>query len=224
MELTNSFQLKLPIDEAWAVLTDIERIAPCMPGTQLEEVEGDEYRGTIKVKVGPVTTRYQGSARIKELDDKTHHAVIEADGSEIGGQGSAGATISATLTDNGDLTDIEMSTDLRITGKVAQFGHGMISDVSSRLLDQFVDNLESGHHHKTARGAQQTTETSRQTPGTTDAEEQPQPTTAARAIDHPEAESIDLLDIARAPLAKRLAPTLALAVVAILMWRWWHRR
>src|SRR5580704_18685817 len=98
MELKNEFRVSVPIDVAWAVLTDLERIAPCMPGAQLQEVEGDEYRGTVKVKVGPITAQYKGVARIVETDAAAHKVVIQAEGRDTRGQGNATATITATLT------------------------------------------------------------------------------------------------------------------------------
>jgi carbon monoxide dehydrogenase subunit G len=143
MELTNEFEVAVPIEEAWTVLTDVERIAPCLPGAELQEVEGDQYRGIVKVKVGPITASYKGSARFEEMDAIAHRAVLKAEGRETRGQGNASATISATLSPSGDGTKVEVVTDLAITGKVAQFGRGVLADVSGKLLDQFVHNLET---------------------------------------------------------------------------------
>jgi carbon monoxide dehydrogenase subunit G len=143
MELTNDFEVGVPVEQAWEVLTDLERIAPCMPGAKLEEVEGDEYRGIVKVKVGPVTAQYKGTATISEKDDAAHRAVLNASGRDTRGQGNANAVITAQLTESGDKTRVELKTDLNITGKVAQFGRGVMADVSGKLLGQFVENLES---------------------------------------------------------------------------------
>jgi hypothetical protein len=143
MELTNQFEVAVPVEEAWAVLTDVEKIAPCLPGAELQEVEGDEYRGVVKVKVGPITASYRGSARFEELDPVAHRGVLKADGRETRGQGNASATITATLSPSGTGTKVEVVTDLSITGKVAQFGRGVLADVSGKLLDQFVQNLET---------------------------------------------------------------------------------
>jgi carbon monoxide dehydrogenase subunit G len=143
MELTNDFEVAVPVDEAWAVLTDIERIAPCMPGAQLQEVEGDEYRGVVKVKVGPITAQYKGTATFVEKDDDTHVAVLKADGRDTRGQGNANAVITAKLEPAGERTKVSVHTDLTVTGKVAQFGRGVMADVSAKLLDQFVTNLET---------------------------------------------------------------------------------
>ena len=143
MELNNEFEVAMPVDDAWAVLTDIEKIAPCMPGAELKEVEGDEYRGVVKVKVGPITASYKGIARFEDLDAKAHKAVLKAEGRETRGQGNATALITATLSPSTKGTKVEVATDLAITGKVAQFGRGVLADVSAKLLDQFVHNLES---------------------------------------------------------------------------------
>src|SRR5207248_1989319 len=141
MDLTNEFRVPLPVDDAWTVLTDLERIAPCMPGTTLEGVEGDEYTGTVKVKVGPITAQYRGKARFLEQDQSEHRAVLRAEGRETRGQGNAAATITATVTPDGDGSAVKVVTDLTISGKVAQFGRGVLADVSARLMGQFVDCL-----------------------------------------------------------------------------------
>jgi carbon monoxide dehydrogenase subunit G len=142
MELTNEFHVPVPVGEAWSVLTDVERIAPCMPGAQLEEIEGDEYRGSVKVKVGPITAQYKGKARFLSKDDAAHIAVLRAEGRDSKGQGNAAATITATLVASGTGTDVTVTTDLTVTGRVAQFGRGVMEDVSKKLLGQFVQCLE----------------------------------------------------------------------------------
>jgi carbon monoxide dehydrogenase subunit G len=143
MELTNEFRVGVPPAHAFIVLTDLELIAPCMPGAQLQEVEGDEYRGIVKVKVGPITAQYKGKAMLVEQDEAGGRAVLRAEGRDTRGQGNANATITATLTPDGDGTKVVVVTDLVVTGKVAQFGRGVLADVSAKLLGQFVDCLES---------------------------------------------------------------------------------
>lgn len=140
--MTDVFEVAVPVEQAWAILTDVERIAPCLPGAELKEIEGDEYRGIVKVKVGPITASYKGAARFEELDEATHRAVLKAEGRETRGQGNASATIIATMEPSGVGTKVMVSTDLAITGKVAQFGRGVLADVSGKLLGQFVHNLE----------------------------------------------------------------------------------
>ncbi|MDQ7908780.1 SRPBCC family protein [Phytohabitans sp. ZYX-F-186] len=141
MRLDNEFVVPRPVDEAWAVLTDIERIAPCMPGAKLTEVDGDDYHGTVKVKVGPVVAQYAGVARFRERDAGRHHAVIEANGKQSGGTGRASAVVTADLAGEGDSTRVTVVTDLTVAGPLAQFGRGAIAQVSGKLLDQFVAQL-----------------------------------------------------------------------------------
>ena len=143
MQLRNEFVVALTIDKAWAVLTDIERIAPCMPGAQLQEVHADEYRGAVKVRVGPITAHYRGKAIFVERDDAGYRAVIRAEGRDSRGQGNASATVTVTLAEQGDSTSVAVVTDLAITGRAAQFGRGVMADVSTKLLGQFVSSLES---------------------------------------------------------------------------------
>ncbi|HEV7885939.1 MAG TPA: SRPBCC family protein, partial [Acidimicrobiales bacterium] len=143
MELTNEFRVSVPVEQAWAVLTDVERIAPCLPGAELQEVEGDEYRGVVKVKVGPITASYKGKATFVEKDDNAHRAVLKAEGRDTRGAGNASALITASLTGDGASTSVSVVTDLTVTGKVAQFGRGVLADVSAKLLGQFVECLET---------------------------------------------------------------------------------
>ncbi|HET7651652.1 MAG TPA: SRPBCC family protein, partial [Acidimicrobiales bacterium] len=144
MELTNEFRVPVPIDDAWRVLTDVERIAPCMPGADLQEIEGDEYRGVVKVKVGPITAQYKGKATFQEKDEAARRAVLKAEGRDSRGQGNASALITAQLSEQGSgRTKVHVLTDLTVTGKVAQFGRGVMADVSEKLMGQFVDNLEA---------------------------------------------------------------------------------
>jgi uncharacterized protein len=143
MELSNEFTVFAPIDEAFAVLTDIERIAPCLPGAQLTEVAGEEYRGTVKVKVGPITASFKGTATLTEKDEAAHRAVLKAQGRDTGGKGNANATITAQLEPAGEGTHVSLSTDLNITGRVAQFGRGALADVSQKLIGQFAERLEA---------------------------------------------------------------------------------
>jgi uncharacterized protein len=142
MRIENEFTVSVPIERAWEVLTDLAGIAPCMPGAQLTGVEGDVYSGKVKVKVGPVTSEYAGTARFVEKDDSTYHAVIDAKGRDSRGAGNASAAISAQLRADGPRTVVSVDTDLKISGKIAQFGSGMIKEVSTKLLGQFVECLE----------------------------------------------------------------------------------
>lgn len=143
MELTHSFTVPIGADEAFEVLTDIERIAPCMPGAAVDSVDGDEFTGTVKVKVGPMQVTYRGKAKYAEFDRDRHHAVIEARGQETRGSGTANATISADLQDKGGETEVTVVSNLSITGRPAQFGRGVMNEVGSKLLGQFADCLST---------------------------------------------------------------------------------
>ncbi|MFI5080256.1 MAG: SRPBCC family protein [Streptosporangiales bacterium] len=143
MELAHEFTVNTPIDRAWAVLTDVERIAPCMPGAELTEVDGDTYHGLVKVKVGPITAQYKGTASFVEKDGAAHRAVLKAAGRDARGQGNASATVTAVMTEQGDGTRVAITTNMTVSGRVAQFGRGVMADVTAKLLQQFVDNLEA---------------------------------------------------------------------------------
>lgn len=138
MELQHSFRVPIGIDEAWTTFNDLERIAPCLPGAQLTSVEGDDFAGKAKVKVGPVTMQFAGTGKFVERDEAGYRAVIEATGKDSRGNGTASATVTARLQADGDGTTVLVDTDLKVTGKVAQFGKGMISEIGGKLLDQFA--------------------------------------------------------------------------------------
>jgi uncharacterized protein len=142
MRIEDEFRVALPIEEAWKLLLDVERIAPCMPGAQLQEIEGDEYRGIVKVKVGPITAQYKGAAKITKADEAARRIVLDASGRDTRGQGNASAEVTIDMADDDGGTKVALATELNITGKVAQFGRGMMAEVSAKLLKQFVDNLE----------------------------------------------------------------------------------
>ncbi|MDX6392768.1 MAG: uncharacterized protein QOJ73_3831 [Streptosporangiaceae bacterium] len=150
MKIDNEFTVGVPIDRAWAILTDLEGIAPCMPGAVLTGVEGDVYSGKVKIKVGPITSEYAGTAQFVEKDEASYRAVIDAKGRDVRGAGNAAAAITAQLRAEGASTVVNVDTDLKISGKIAQFGSGMIREVSTKLLGQFADCLEG----KLAVGAQ----------------------------------------------------------------------
>ncbi len=141
MQLENSFTVPVPVDDAWRVLLDIERIAPCMPGAALDSVEGDAFTGRVKVKLGPINLTYQGKASFVEKDEAAHRAVIDAKGKDQRGNGTAAAVVTATLTGEGSATRVNVLTDLNITGRPAQFGRGVMTDVGNKLLGQFADKL-----------------------------------------------------------------------------------
>lgn len=232
MKIEDSFRVDVPVDEAWKVLLDLERIAPCLPGAQLTEVEGDEYRGTVKVKVGPITAQYKGVARIEVADEAGRKVVLQAEGRDTRGQGTASATVTATLVPEGEATTVNIDTDLNITGKVAQFGRGVMADVSSKLLGQFAENLQ--RDVLTGGGGDDTPTAPNEAPGavgtTTDPGTAPtdggakEKEDGIRKIDSQEAEPIDLMDAAGGSIGKRIVPIVAGLVVVIAVRRVFKRR
>jgi carbon monoxide dehydrogenase subunit G len=234
MEITDSFRVSTPIDATWKVMLDIEGIAPCLPGAQLQEVEGDEYRGVVKVKVGPITAQYKGAARLAEVDESSHRIVIDASGRDTRGQGNAKATIVVTMAPEGAGTKVDVATDLSITGKVAQFGRGVLADVSSKLMGQFVENIErdvlttaGGGDTSHAGGPYE--QALESVPGLVTGNGSASGTAAPaasgpRQIDAPEAEPVDLFGVAGAPLTKRLVPIGIAALVLFILWRVLRRR
>ncbi|MEI7623756.1 MAG: SRPBCC family protein [Actinomycetes bacterium] len=238
MELINTFDVSVPIDEAWKVLTDVERIAPCLPGAQLQEIEGEEYRGIVKVKVGPIQAQYKGKATFLERDDVAYKAVLEGAGRDTRGQGNASAIITAQLEPSGAGTRVTVTTDLTVTGKVAQFGRGVLADVSAKLLTQFVDNLEqtvlvddgsSAASDDVAPPASSpasspATPSPSEPTSATAAEIPTEAPPAIRKIDQPEPEAIDLLGQAGSPLLKRAVPLLGVAVGALIVFGLIRRR
>ena len=229
MKIANEFTVHVPIDVAWTVLTDLEGIAPCLPGAQLTGVDGDVYQGKVKVKVGPVISEFAGTARFSAKDEHAYHAVIDAKGRDARSAGNAAALITAQLRPDGDSTAVSVDTGLRTSGKLAQFGSGIIKEVSEKLLGQFVAALEA----KIAAG-----ETP---PGETSADGQPStpllepegsapPAAVAEAVAVPEKnvvataepEPLDVMGLARGSIRKRAVPVVIGAVVvvaAIVIWR-----
>jgi carbon monoxide dehydrogenase subunit G len=143
MKIANEFTVSAPIEDAWKVLTDLEQVIPLMPGAQMTGREGDDVLGKVKVKVGPVTSEFSGKVHFVEQDRETHRAVIDGKGKEARGTGNAAATVTAQLHDAGDHTRVTVDTDLKVVGKLAQFGSSMLQQVSEKLLGQFVESLEA---------------------------------------------------------------------------------
>ncbi len=223
MELTNDFVIDRPVEETWLILNDLEFIAPCMPGARLTEIEGEEYRGTVKIKVGPITAQYKGKASFVEQDAVAHKALLKAEGRDPR-QGNANAMVSATMEPSGDNhTKVTIHTDLKLSGKVASFGRGIIEDVSKNILGQFVENLRqkleaegtpSADAGEPEAGASDNGKSSAEGEAPTTAEEP-----KIRKIDAPEPDAVDLLSVSGSPITKRLAPVLA-GVVLLLILRW----
>jgi len=206
MKLENEIRVSVPIDRAWEVLTDIPLITPCLPGATLTDHDADEYKGKVKIKVGPVTADYSGSAVFVTRDEATHHVEISAAGRDSRGSGNASATITADMTTDGDGTKVSIATDLKISGKVAQFGKGMIAEVSAKLIDQFVDCIEQELLGEAI--IDQVAAESAAGPGTAAAPARPRPQ---------QAETLDLMEYAGNSVYKRLIPVVAVIAVLIAL-------
>ncbi len=208
MELNNEFEVDAPIGQVWAVLTDVERIAPCLPGAQLQEIEGDEFRGIVKIKVGPITAQYKGAASFVERDDSSYRAVLRAEGRDTRGAGNAAADITAQLEETEGGTRVEVATDLKVTGKVAQFGRGVMADVSRKLMSQFADNLSELISDDAPDAADEVVH---------HVIEAPDEVERVRVVDAPEVEALDLLDAAGASVVKRLLPLVVVVAVVVVV-------
>jgi len=199
MDLNHEFIVNVPVNDAWVILTDLERIAPCLPGAQLTEVEGDTYRGQVKVKVGPIVAQFKGQASFVSRDDVAHRATLKGEGRDTTGKGTASAIITAQLTSVAPTsTKCTVVTNLTISGKVAQFGRGALADVSDKLLAQFSENLNQLINSS------------------------PAPTTTAaitpeiRKIESAEVAPLDLLGTAGAPILKRAIPAVVVLIAVVI--------
>jgi carbon monoxide dehydrogenase subunit G len=210
MKLENEFTVDAPVDEAWNVMLDLERVTPCLPGAQLTDQVGDgEHKGTMKVRLGPVTQQYNGTVSIEEADESEHRAVLKADGKDARGQGTASATITSTLHEEngGESTRVRVETDMQITGRAAQFGQSVQQDVAEKIMGRFAECLEN---EILGGGAEE--------------EEQPQGETAQQ-----EEEGVEALDLGEASQGailervKQAAPVAA-GVGALLIVIWLLRR
>jgi carbon monoxide dehydrogenase subunit G len=232
-KLLNEFTVNRSIAHAWAILTDLERIAPCMPGAQLQEIEGDIYRGQVKVKLGPISTSFKGQAIFLERDDDNHRAVLKGEGRDTGGKGNADALITAKLEAvSPHHTKCTVSTDLKVSGKVAQFGRGVMGDVSEKLMSQFANNLNTmldseedtpdeaealveeaiAHAEEVKAHA---AEAPHDAPAAAPVAEAPK----VRTIHGPAAEPIELSDVAGSAMLKRLLPLVGGLVVLLVVLR-----
>ena len=213
MELNDSFEVAHPVDAVWEVITDVERIAPCLPGAQLTGSDGDVHEGLVKVKVGPISSQYKGKASFTERDDDAHRLLMSASGRDTRGAGNASAEITVALEAVTEAsTRVSVHTDLTITGKVAQFGRGVLADVSRKLMGQFADNLAELVAADVAAD---------ESPAAPDAEAEAdsgQDAGVPAAAPEPaaEVEAVDLLDVAGAPVLKRLLPVI-LAIILIVI-------
>lgn len=206
MKITNEFTVSAPADKAWEVLMDLEQVVPLMPGAQLVGQEGDDYLGKVKVKVGPVTSEFNGKARFISKDDAMRQAVVSASGKEARGTGNAAATVTLAVHEDGEKSRVTVDTDLKIVGKLAQFGSGMLEQVSEKLLGQFVESLEARLSGRDQPEAEVTQIASTPAKG------------AAQSQQRPEPEPIDLFALAGGGAVTKYGPYVfgAFALAAFL--------
>jgi uncharacterized protein len=216
VKLENTFTVPVGADAAWRVLLDVERIAPCMPGATLTGKDGDSFTGNVKVKVGPISLTYGGTARFASVDEEHHVAVIEAAGKETRGSGTAKAIITARMQETDGTTAVAVETDLTITGKPAQFGRGVMTEISGKLITQFADCLateiaaDAADSTSAPVGGSPIPDAAAPTAGV-------EPERAPR-VASPQPEAINLLDAAGVPVLKRIGPWIAvLAALVVLL-------
>ncbi len=234
MKLENEFTVDVPVENTWEALMDLERVTPCLPGAALTEQVGEEYKGVMAVKMGPVSQKYNGTVHYEVADEDNRRAVLRADGKDVRGQGTASATITSTLHEEGGSTRVKVETDMHITGKAAQFGRGMQQEVATKIFDQFADCLGREIMGQNVRedasadavatgaatnGAKSSAEASNGAGSSGASEEQPR-----RRIlnqDAPEPEPLDLGEASRDAMVKRLVPVaIGAGVLAVVIWLW----
>ncbi|MBB6350535.1 SRPBCC family protein [Nonomuraea muscovyensis] len=225
MRFEHEFTVPVPVEQAWAVLLDVERVAPCLPGASLDTVEGERFTGRMKVKVGPITVAYRGTAEFEDVDKDTHTLTIKASGKEDRGAGTASATVRARLTPAGGATAVAVETSFNVTGRPAQFGRGVMAEVGGKLIDRFAANLSdllSEQHppHDEPAGDEPARD---ERAVRAESEEEARPAGTLRTSRTPDEEALDLLELAGTPVLKRLAPVAA-AVAALLLLGWLIRR
>ena len=252
IELDNSFTVPVPPEQAWDVLLDVERIAPCMPGASVTSVEGDEVTGQVKVKLGPLSLTYKGTAKFTEKDQENHTMALEASGKETRGAGTASATVHAGLkpADAEGQTTVSIHTSLNVTGRPAQFGRSLLPEVSGKLIAQFAANLEAlitadgtaaggaaaggagaggaaapAEADKAGSGSAEAgagTDSAEAGSGSTSAAAVATPTQPAVALPQQE-DSLNVIKLVGGPLLKRVLPVAAAgAVLALLARRFRH--
>lgn len=232
MQFTNEFRVPADVDTTFKTLTDLERVAPCMPGATLEEVDGDVYTGRMKVKVGPIQVSYRGTAEVTEIDEEAKRASISANGKETRGAGTAKADVTASLREEGGETVVTVVSDINVTGKPAQFGRGVMADVGEKIIGQFAERLEAMLREEPAEAAAPSGDGQAAAAAEATTEPGAEPAAAAaaaaagpRRIEQDpsrEDDALDLMEVAGAATLKRVAPIVAAILVAIAI-VWWLR-
>jgi uncharacterized protein len=221
MRIQDRFTVNVPIEQAWQVLLDVERVAPCMPGAQLQAVDGDDYHGICKVKLGAITANFKGTVRFVEVDEAARRVVLHARGREARGSGNASATVTAQLREiDADTTGAEIDTDLSVTGRMAQFGRGVMADVSAKLLREFANRLEESLAESAPEEAAPVETESTPAPALATmpaAAETPAAAPTARPVVQTEvAEPVDLMAIAGPSVLRQGLPAAIVGVLALL--------
>lgn len=227
MEFTNEFRVPADVDTTFATLTDLEKVAPCMPGATLEEVEGDTYTGRMKVKVGPIQVNYRGTAEVTEIDKDAKRASITASGKETRGAGTAKANVTATLREEGGETVVTVVSDINVTGKPAQFGRGVMADVGEKIIGQFAERLEAllrEEPEERPAAAAPEAEAPAETEAAPAAAAAAAPSGPRKIAQDPSRadDALDLMEVAGAATLKRVAP-IVVGVLVVIGLVWWLR-
>jgi uncharacterized protein len=237
VKMENEFTVEAPVEQAWETLLDLERITPCLPGAALEEESGDEYKGTMTIRLGPVTQKYNGTVSFEETDEESRRAVLKADGKDARGQGTASATITSTLTEEEGGVHVRVETDMHLTGRAAQFGRGVQQEVATKLINQFAECLEKEIMGENTREepeqpeATEEPEEAASANGSTEeekgeqeakGEEEEKPKRRVIQQDH-DVEPLDLGEASREAVLKRVIP-LAAGLGALIVVIWLVRR
>ena len=235
--MENEFTVEAPVEQAWETLLDLERITPCLPGAALEEESGDEYKGTMTIRLGPVTQKYNGTVSFEETDEEARRAVLKADGKDARGQGTASATITSTLTEEEGGTKVHVETDMHLTGRAAQFGRGVQQEVATKLINQFAECLEKEIMGENTRDEpeqpEETEEAEEQqeaavsangSGGQDEGEQEEKPKRRVIQQDH-DVEPLDLGEASREAVIKRVVPLVAgLGALLVVVWLVRRRR
>ena len=237
--MENEFTVDAPIEQAWETLLDLERITPCLPGAALEEESGDEYKGTMTIRLGPVTQKYNGTVSFEETNEESHRAVLKADGKDARGQGTASATITSTLTEEDGGTKVHVETDMHLTGRAAQFGRGVQQEVATKFINQFAECLEKEIMGENTREEPEQPAEPEQSGDTEAAEEavsangsgaedatgeEEKPKRRVIQQDH-DVEPLDLGEASRDAVIKRVVPLAAgVGVIVVVFWLLRRRR
>jgi uncharacterized protein len=228
MKIQNDFTVEAPVEQAWETMLDLHRIAPCLPGASLEEGdgEGDEHKGTMTVKLGPVTQKYNGTVKIEEADESARRAVIHADGKDARGQGTATATIISTLEEDGNGgTKVHVETDMRVTGRAAQFGRGVQQEVATKIINKFAECLEREIMGENVQEEEPEEEAAAADQPSGDGAAQQEEKPKRRIIQQDrEVEPLDLGEASRDAILKRVVPLAAGAAVLTVVFLLWRRK